>query len=961
MHVAETADAAAEGGPVRDAVAAAIDGRKSLAAASSVLRFLASIAVAAIVAWKVIQGLPTKVSAHTDVVGYPTYANFNVEAYFQTYWVVVLLFPLVALLVFLALTFVARRVGLAPRIDAAPAARPIATESAAALPAVRQLLLQAGRLVVVGAALATEVAVARASSPLDYGKTLVVGIGLYALVVFSATLSWHLFRRERRAWTSRIALLNTMLAPLTVFGLLGASVASRVSVISTGEVRSFHWLPIWVAALGFVIALIAVGGLLYRARTDSDVAKLERNVVLVIAGSVAMFLVVASMPAELGWFSVFEEGQGLASVRLAIHGFFPWRDFFAAHGLLEDTLRPLFGSIVFEASRWGSVAGYTMVLYPLYVIFLYLLFVYLFRDKWPLLVSSCLVLLSANVGPPNFRFILWPIVLLLLAAVLTKPSLVRSCAFVVLLLAQAILVPESIFAVPACGVIIVLYEVFHFDRGRSMLQNFRRTIACSVAGLAVLATFFGFLASHGALRSFFFYYRIAAETRSLAGGIRFEDFLAVSKQAGLDQFAAIVPPATILISFWYVAARLWRRTRFEPADWVMGAVAIFVFFYYEKFLSRADSHVYQPYTMAVPLLLYIVYRVVRAVEKWLQERRVGGILARYVTRNPVGLVLLAVFVLNIPGLTARMMQLPHQYQATVSQPAWQPSLGYATPDGLDRGLYADLNQVLSAYVRPGDQIFDFANEPGIYYYLFNYWPSTRYYIVNLQMARDAQADLLVGLRQTRPKLVVFNDTLLGVPAMDGIPNMVRHYDISQYILDNYRPLAMVDGQMLFVDKNVSVPPPSSLGLRLTQPLVTDNLLFRAQQCDWGYEPNFFSVTPSESGNRAPLTLTTRRAMVPTATRQAPALELHLPPGAHWTDYQWIEIETASSFHDDSFALYDRVSTNEDREIQFKTTNDSPKRYLVRVGSCAQWHGYAADTLLLRHSNPEDITAVRLIP
>ncbi len=946
---------------MKGAVAAPVDGRKLLAAASSVLRFLASIAVAAIVGWKAIRALPTKISAHTDVVGYPTHANFNVERYFQTYWVVVLLFPIVVVLVFLTLTFIARRVGLAPRIEADAAPRPIATESAAALPVVRQLLIQAGRLVVVSAILATEVAVARTSSPLGYATTIVVVVGIYALLVISAAAAWHLFIRDGRALTTRIALLNTMLAPLTIFGLVGASMASRVSVISTGEVRHFQWLPVWLAALGSLVALTAVGGLLYRARSDSDVAKLERKVVLAIVGSVAMFLVVASMPGELGPFSVFEEGQGLASVRLAVQGLFPWRDFFAAHGLLEDTFRPLFGSIVFEASRWGSVAGYTMVLYPLYVIFLYLLFVYLFREKWPFLVLSCIVLISSYIGPPNFRFILWPVVLLLLAAVLAKPSVVRSSAFIVLLFAQAILVPESIFTVPACGVIVLLYEVLHFDRGRPLLQNFRRTIDCSVAGLAVLAVFFGFLAGNGALRSFFFYYRIAAETRSLAGGIPFGDQLAVTQRPVLDRFAAIVPPATILISFWYVAARLWKRTPFERADWVMGAAVIFVFFYYEKFLSRADVHVYQPYALAVPVLFYIAYRVVRAVERWLQARRVGAILARFVTRNPVGLVLLAVFALNIPGLPARMKLLPQQYQATVTQPAWQSSLGFATPDGLDRGLYTDLNQVLSAYVRPGDQIFDFANEPGIYYYLLNYRPPTRYYIVNLQMARDAQEDLLVGLRQARPKLVVFNDTLLGLPAWDGIPNMVRHYDISQYILDNYRPLAMVDRQMLFVDKKVSVPLASSLGLRLTQPLVTDDLLFHAQQCDWGYEPNFFSVTPSVWANRAPLTLATGRAVVPTATGHAPALELHLPLGAHWTDYQWIEIETGSSFHEDSFAVYDQMRTDEDREIQFKTMNDSPRRYLVRVGSCAQWHGYAGDRLVLRHSNPEDITAVRLIP
>src|SRR5439155_8330268 len=137
-------------------------------------------------------------------------------------------------------------------------------------------------------------------------------------------------------------------------------------------------------------------------------------------------------------FNVFEEGQGLASARLVTQGAFPWRDFFAAHGLLEDTFRPLIGSTVLDPSRWGSIAGSTLLLSPLYLVSMYLLFVYLFRRRWPLLIVSGLVLIGP-FGPQNWRLILWPIVLLLLAALLAKPSLPRSVGFTGLLLAQAII------------------------------------------------------------------------------------------------------------------------------------------------------------------------------------------------------------------------------------------------------------------------------------------------------------------------------------------------------------------------------------------------------------------------------------------------------------------------------------------------------------------------------------------
>src|SRR5207302_144912 len=96
-------------------------------------------------------------------------------------------------------------------------------------------------------------------------------------------------------------------------------------------------------------------------------------------------------------------------------------------------------------------------------------------------------------------------------------------------------------------------------------------------------------------------------------------------------------------------------------------------------------------------------------------------------------------------------------------------------------------------------VFDFSNDPGLYYYLLGRGPRTKYYHVSMAIPEAAQDDLIAELRSNRPKLVVFTDDRYGLPGWDGIPNMVRHYDVSQYILDNYRPLVSIRGQVLYAD------------------------------------------------------------------------------------------------------------------------------------------------------------------
>src|SRR5207249_8763896 len=131
--------------------------------------------------------------------------------------------------------------------------------------------------------------------------------------------------------------------------------------------------------------------------------------------------------------------------------------------------------------------------------------------------------------------------------------------------------------------------------------------------------------------------------------------------------------------------------------------------------------------------------------------------------------------------------IPHHFVASVPEEPI-PRVGYVVPGAFDRRMLADVRRITSAYLGPGDTIFDFSNSPALFHYFLELKPATRYYDVSMAIPRRTQTDLVDELAQRRPKLVVFTSSGFGLPAWDGISNQVRHYAVSEYLLRNYRPV-----------------------------------------------------------------------------------------------------------------------------------------------------------------------------
>jgi hypothetical protein len=714
--------------------------------------------------------------------------------------------------------------GQFPGLSSAPSSKPASNhpESARATPAVELV-----RTAFVGLVLGVEVWIAWNLDGLGFLLVCLATPLLYAAIALSIAALVDRFRGRTVSFSERLATVNIYASPLTVLGLYPVSQATKMHVFATGNVHEYPWFPLWLALLltACLVAVAIVGS----RRAAAPLHSLERRFILLVPAPVLLLLVLARLPGELGPIDFFHEGELLAAAHLTADGAFPWRDLMFIHGLLHDVVAPALELELFGDTRWGGAAGASVLVFPAFWLSQYFLFVHLFGRNVLFLLGTQLAVVLGLIRDAHIRFVLLPFALLLLAAVLRKPTWPRMAALAAVVAFQTVVSPETAFFIPACFIVLGLYELSSYDRGLPLRTNFRRTLGTSAAGLLILSAFFLVLAALHALDDFLFFYRTFAPDHSLTGG---------TPLVWLDtrfKFAAIAPVVLVILAIWFFAVAL--RARRSPAvdDWVMAALAITVLLYYPKFLARPDIHVYQPYAVAVPLLVYAVYRVVTLLENRTAQiaSRFGNVSlpARYWV---TAAALLVVAVASPRGIFDTAGDVPGRLSATAHNEPVSPRLGYLSPLATDLTIFSDLERTLDTYLGPDDRLFDFSNNPMLFHFMLDRRPSTRYFHVSMAIRKDTQSDLIKELERRPPKLVVFSSSpAFGLPSWDGISNQVRHYDVSQYILDHYRPVLNSHTFVLMARNDLARPVASR----------TDQLYFANLPCDWGYAPNFLATHP----------------------------------------------------------------------------------------------------------------------
>jgi hypothetical protein len=887
-------------------------------------------AIGALLVGLVVAGLaPSELDVETDIVGFPTFANFNIDFYFWMYGLVALVpLAMVALYAVLTRAFAGRSAAWRPLPAPRSNIEPVPVPTGWRVPTVA-----VGRTLFVGGVLGLEAAiwVGEASD-----------IVLAACLAYSASVlavSWLVRRVLRRGWVESASVVNTLATPFLVAGLWGVSRSTEVTITATGVEHGYPWFPAWLA-LAVAGALFVVLAREVRRRSRAGLGSLERLSILLIAAPVAMFILTAQLPGELGTFDAYEEGQALVGAAFVQDGAFPWRDILISHGPFQDVGRGLLGFEVFEDSRWGLVAADDVLLGPLTWVGVYYLCAYLVGTNWLVLAGTQLVVLTDIVTASSIRMLFVPAAVLLLAALLHRATTARAVGFTATAVALAIATPEALVVAAGLAFTLVAFEFAYRERGRRLAENYPRTTRC-VGSLAVLAVGWStFLLLFGALDDWAWSFVSTIPGHRLTGGIE-----SLVSKTSLEVLApVVVTPIVVGI----VAARVRLRRPLAYQDWLMIAMALYSFVYFTKFLSRADyGHLQQSLAMALPLIFYCAFRGLTAGESWLA--RFGHRLRWLPSRHMLTLPLLVLLVLAAPKpLFDVPRAAPGHFRAEASREPEVSRIGYARAGENDAEVLRGLERGLAALLEPGEQVFDFSNAPGVIHYLLDEPLATPYYHVSYAIRQRTQSDLLRRLRENPPGAAVLTSAGGGpqgfnsLPSWDGIVNQVRHYDVSRYLHDHYVPVRDVGGFVLMARRERTARE-------------ADQLYFR-EDCDWGLVPDFFAPAPTPTAASAGL------SVEPVGQSRTGRFEYAVTIPSDAGRYAWLEIVADQPLEEGSFQLSDRreLALESPRAISFQTRGGGGTSIRVNVGACSQWHGYRAGTLYLSTTRDVGIRGVRLV-
>lgn len=763
-------------------------------------------------------------SVETDVVGYPTAHAFNIAHYYQMFFLAVAAFPVVFGLSYVVLA------RLVPMLVLRYDSRALVVGSG-----------MVGRLALPGVALGLVAAVAAHAEGGRQLATLVVLVALgYALAVAVAArvLSGV---RPARGFDHWLAVANTLAVPVTVASMAVVSAATTVTLLKAPggkTVVSWSWLP-WPVALAGTLAVLGVlawnvrrqaGGTLEQAR------RLEYRAVALVAGSVITYLLTAELAGAKGPVDVFHEGEQLGTATLFGKGYFPWRDVLFIHGPLLDGLWPSLGLHLFEDSRWGMHAGLSVIVYPMCFVLIWVLLALTVRN-WVVLGGYLVVLLAGEslfggvllpaTSLPRMAFL--PLAVLLLLRTIKAQDRRAAFGLGVLLLVLFVLTPELSFGIVSAVVALVGYELTA-GRGVAWARRFPLTLWCGAGGAVAAAVVAAWLALNGALDDFVYYFVTFAPDHNLTGA--FPVNLPIQGEEYI--FAAVLPFALALLTGAYFAWRLATRGPLLAADWAMGSLAVLGLLMYPKFLARADTHVLMGVVLGLPLLVYVVARILEPGDRDIESAAPGR-----APRHVLSLAVLGALLLGaLPDAVGNLGDVPDRLRPVVASDNDVPKLGYATPDAQEIGdVVADLKTTLAA-LGPKTRIFDFTNQPALITYFLGAESTTRYFHVSMAIRETNQADLIDELAADPPEVALYWSTTYGLSGWDGIANPVRHYDVSQWLLDHYRPWVAVDGEILYLRNDIDPPPLAAFAGDLGSEPVTEGLSSVMPQCGWGYAPQY---------------------------------------------------------------------------------------------------------------------------
>jgi hypothetical protein len=220
--------------------------------------------------------------------------------------------------------------------------------------------------------------------------------------------------------------------------------------------------------------------------------------------------------------------------------------------------------------------------------------------------------------------------------------------------------------------------------------------------------------------------------------------------------------------------------------------------------------------------------------------------------EPLSTAVVVTLLLTIPLGISSLQATPDRTTEQMGPLLANSRLGYASPTVLRPGLLSDLRAIVHTYA-PHSTVYDMTAAPGVFYYLLDLpSPSSLTNITQADTSNPFPSNLIIeDLRRSRPALVAFSDSVVGLPTYDGILNEVRDNIVSQYVLDHYTPLLEAD-TFLFLIRNDLASRRAAVP-KLSAAPVRSDLYNTLGPCGWGYSAAY--LQSPQTGHRITIPLT----------------------------------------------------------------------------------------------------------
>lgn len=662
------------------------------------------------------------------------------------------------------------------------------------------------------------------------------GMGPFHALLLAETGAWILFRYLATGrWIAHISTLFLEVLFIVFFALIFevlATVLARLAANVRGvpaetvfariTIGAAPLLALPVVALfpaGAATGAIAIWGLsillIAAAVLHRDPVMPDGRRVRMLVGWIAVpFLLLiggwASTVQLSEWVDLFHRGESLGPASDYLRGDVPYRDVFVLHGLLEDGMLDAWLMEIF--GRSADVATIRTALMAAATIpALWFLGLVLF-DSLPL--ALLVVALGYATFVENARAL--PEVLAAAALVAALQRRDAAFAFVAGILGGAALFFSfdiGLYTIGGSALALAGAAVFRWrtnERGGSA-----RMVLGWIAGVgAGAAPFVIFLASSGALvefarTSFIDVPRFIDPVWSLPFpdyGAQFKNELSLRKLIDFvlgEGIRYVLNPIALTISLTVLLVAFLRRSagRLELGLLAVTALALIT---QRSALGRADfPHQYFSAFLVSPIIVILGVMLVRSARSTWQSGRSDTRILMTVLSGAALAALTA--TLWIPDLVELRLQWLTSYRARLA--GAEPAAHIVET----RERIAAVGDAIRALSDDGDPIFDFSNQPALYFYADRANP-TRFFQVPILSPPRFQAEAIRDLQTARPP-VILRGSPTGFDRFDGIPNEVRAQAVAAWIDSNYEFRRSVRGVELWTPREGAVDAPVSTWLR----------------------------------------------------------------------------------------------------------------------------------------------------